>query len=344
MELFDTSPQYDFKDVLFKPNSTTLNSRKEVNLECEYAFSNGTSWKGIPIMAANMYTTGTFEVHKELAKYKLLTTMHKFYTLEDYKTQNDSNNIDYEYCIVSTGISDQDYEKTCSILNEIPQLKWICIDIANGYIPNMVTFCKKMREKYPKHIIIAGNVATPLGVSQLSSCGVDIVKVGIGPGSVCTTRKMTGVGIPQLSCIIDCKEEAKKSNTYIIGDGGITCPGDVSKAFGGGADFVMMGGTWAGHDENPGILIEKNHKQYKQFYGMSSGHAMQTHYGKKDTYRASEGKVVEVPYKGKIEDTLLEYLGGIRSTCTYIGANNINEINSKTSFVVVKQQLNTIFQ
>ena len=343
MDLFDTRPQYDFNEVLFKPKTTTLNSRKEVNLECEYTFTNGTTWKGIPIMASNMYSTGTFEVHKELAKHKLLTTMHKFYSLEDYKEKNKYNNIDYEYCIVSTGISDDDYEKTCSILDEIPELKWICIDIANGYIPNMKIFCRKMRDKYPKHIIIAGNVATSIGVTELSLCGVDIVKVGIGPGSVCTTRKMTGVGIPQLSCIIDCKEVAKKSNTYIIGDGGITCPGDVSKAFGGGADFVMMGGIWAGHDENPGILIEKNNKQYKQFYGMSSGYAMNTHYGKKDSYRASEGKVVEVPYKGKIENTLLEYLGGIRSTCTYIGANNINEINSKTTFVVVKQQLNNIF-
>ena len=339
--MFDTTPQYDFKDVLFKPKTTTLNSRNDVQLETTFTFSNNTKWTGIPIISANMYTTGTFEVHKELAKYKMLTAMHKFFTIDDYKKYDNEKNIDYEYCIVSCGIRNEDYDNVCQILDEIPQLKWICIDIANGYIPNMKLFCTKIRQRYPKHIIIAGNVATGSGVIELSSCGVDIVKVGIGPGSVCTTRKMTGIGVPQLSCIIECKKACEK--TYIIGDGGITCAGDVYKAFGGGADFVMMGGVWSGHDENISNIIEKNNKKYKQFYGMSSTYAMKTHYGKKDDYRASEGKVVEVPYKGKIEDTILEYLGGIRSTCTYIGSKSIRDIKNNTTFIVVKNQLNTIF-
>ena len=187
--MFDTTPQYDFKDVLLKPKTTTLNSRNDVQLETTFTFSNNTKWTGIPIISANMYTTGTFEVHKELAKYKMLTAMHKFYTIEDYKKYDNEKNIDYEYCIVSCGIRNEDYDNVCQILDEIPQLKWICIDIANGYIPNMKLFCTKIRQRYPKHIIIAGNVATGSGVIELSSCGVDIVKVGIGHGSVCTHEK-----------------------------------------------------------------------------------------------------------------------------------------------------------
>lgn len=334
-----TNTKYDFNDVLFEPRPTTLNSRKEVCLERTFQFNKHTSWTGIPIIAANMYSTGTFEVHNVLRKYKILTCMHKFYSVDDYK----KNDFDPEYLIVSTGIRDKDYENLISILDTFP-IKWICIDVANGYIPNMSEFCFKVRTKYPNHIIIGGNVANAFGVKLLSPY-VDIIKVGIGPGSVCTTRKMTGVGIPQLSCIMDCAEEIKKmkETKFIIGDGGITCAGDVSKAFGGGADFVMMGGAFAGHDENLGIIIEKNGKSYKQFYGMSSSYAMKTHYGKKDEYRASEGKIVEIPYKGKLEDTVNEYLGGIRSTCTYIGAKSISDIRNNAYFIVVKNQMNHIY-
>jgi GMP reductase len=347
MSRINTKPQYDFNDVLFEPRNTTLNSRKEVCLERTFVFNEHTTWTGIPIIAANMYTTGTFEVHNVLNKFKILTAMHKFYNVDDYK----KNKFDPEYLIVSTGIHDKDYDNLTSILDTFP-IKWICIDVANGYIPNMVEFCRKVRDKYPYHIIIGGNVANALGVKLLSPY-LNIIKVGIGPGSVCTTRKMTGVGIPQLSCIMDCAEELHKYSDslreygfkpkYIIGDGGITCPGDVSKAFGAGADFVMMGGAFAGHDENPGITIEKNGKSYKQFYGMSSSYAMETHYGKKDNYRASEGKIVEIPYKGKLEDTVNEYLGGIRSTCTYIGAKSISDIYFNTYFIVVKNQINGIY-
>ena len=338
--MIDNTPLYDFNQVLFVPTITTLNSRKEVVLERSFTFSSGTKWTGVPIISANMYTTGTFEVHKELSNFKMLTALHKFYTLEDF--DKNIENIHPEYCIISTGIRDVDYDLLCSILDKYTQLKWICIDIANGYIPNMTKFCKRVRTKYPNHIIIGGNVATPDMTEELCKY-VDIVKIGIGPGSVCTTRKMTGVGFPQLSCIMNCSKEAKKHGKMIVGDGGITCPGDVSKAFGGGAEFVMMGGVFAGHDENPGNLVIRGDKKYKQFYGMSSGLAMKTHYGKQDTYRASEGKVVEVPYKGYLKDTIQEYLGGIRSTCTYINAQSLEEIHSKTKFIVVQNQLNNIF-
>ena len=341
MTIIETKPMLDFNQVLIRPKRSELNSRKEVCLTRSFKFNNGTTWEGVPIIAANMSTTGTFEVHLELAKHNMLTALHKFYNVEDYKNMNDKLN--KEYFMVSTGISDNDYEKLNSIL-EVVDAKWICIDIANGYIPSFLNFCKKVRDKYPNHIIVAGNVATREMVEALSlEAKIDIIKVGIGPGSVCTTRKKTGVGVPQLSCIMECADAAHGIGTHIVGDGGITCPGDLSKAFGGGADFVMMGGVFAGHDENPGELIEKDGKKYKKFYGMSSEHAMKQFYGKKNDYRSSEGKVVEIAYKGPINETILDYLGGVRSTCTYIGAKCIKNIPKCTTFMMVGQQLNTVF-
>lgn len=340
--MIDDTPVYDFNQVLFVPTITSLNSRKEVNLERTITFSNGTKWTGVPIISANMYTTGTFEVHKELAKFKMLTALHKFYTLEHF--DQNIENIDPEYCIVSSGIRDVDYELLCNILDKYTQLKWICIDIANGYIKSFREFCKKIRDEYPDKIIVAGNVVTPDIVYDLiHDCGVDVVKVGIGPGSACTTRIKTGVGVPQLSAIIDCKKSAKRAGGYIISDGGITCPGDMSKAFGADADFVMMGGQFAGHDENPGEIVEENGKKFKLFYGMSSEFAMVKHFGKMNTYRSSEGRCIKIPYKGKLEETVNDYLGGVRSTCTYIGCNKLEDMPNNTNFIVVSQQANRVF-
>ena len=350
MVKIDSTQKLDFNNVLITPKRSTLNSRKEVNLQRSFIFSHGQTWNGLPIMTANMTSTGTLDVYKEVVQYKMLTCLHKFYNknhFEQYNINNPTNQLDPEYFIVSTGIRENDYENLCEICDNIPT-KWICIDVANGYIPSLLTFCKKVRNRYPKHIIIAGNVATSEMTEALClEGGVDIIKCGIGPGSVCTTRKKTGVGVPQLSCIMDCADAAHGINRHIIGDGGITCPGDLSKAFCGGADFVMMGGVFSGHIENPGDIIEKiidgEVKKFKRFYGMSSTHAMNTHYGKKDKYRASEGKVVEVPLRGSIHETIEDYLGGLRSTCTYIGAKNIKNMSKCTTFILVTAQLNNIF-
>lgn len=345
MPRIDVQPKIDFNQVLITPKRSNLNSRNEVELTREFKFKNGQTWCGIPIISSNMSTIGTFEVYNVLCKYKIITCFHKFYTLEDYI--NKKSLLNPEYFMVSTGISDNDFEKLNNICDNI-NVKWICIDIANGYIPNLLTFCKKVREKYPNKIIVCGNVATSDMVNTLClECDIDIIKCGIGPGSACTTRIKTGVGIPQLSCIMDCGDAAHGVGKYIIGDGGITCPGDLSKAFCGGADFVMMGGVFAGHDENPGKIIEKiiNGKtlKYKEFYGMSSTHAMNKFYGKKENYRSSEGKVVHVSYKGCLKDTIEDYLGGVRSTCTYIGAKCIKHMPKCTTFVLVTQQVNNIF-
>lgn len=347
MVKIEIDEKLDFKHVLIKPKRSFINSRNDVNLLRKIKFRNNYTWEGIPIIAANMNSVGTFEIYKELSKNKIITAFHKFYKLQDYMNFKSNNILDSNYFMVSSGIREGDYENLCEIVDNI-DVTFINLDVPNGYIPNFVDFCKKVRERYPNKIISAGNVATSDMVESLiMEADIDIIKVGIGGGSVCTTRKITGVGIPQLSCIMECSDAAHGLNKYIIGDGGITCPGDLAKAFCGGADFVMMGGVFSGHEENPGKLIEKNEngkiEKYKLFYGMSSMHAMKVHYNTDHQYRAGEGKVVEVKYKGSIHDTIRDYLGGLRSSCTYIGAEKLKDMSKCTTFVLVKQQLNNIF-
>jgi GMP reductase len=330
----------DFSDVLIRPKRSKLSSRSEVSLERTFKFPNSNqTWTGIPIIAANMDTVGTYDVYKVLSKHKILTAMHKFYTLEDYQEME----LDKEFFMVSTGIGENDLVNLQNILDNI-DVKFICIDVANGYMEKLCEFCTKVRELYPNKVIIAGNVVTREITEDLILRGkVDVVKVGIGPGSACTTRLKTGVGMPQLSSIIECADAAHGVNGHIIGDGGITCPGDMSKAFGGGADFVMMGGQFAGHDENPGELIEENGQKYKLFYGMSSDTAMNKRYGKMARYRSSEGRTIKIKYKGQLEATVLDYLGGVRSTCTYINAKSIKNISKCCTFMRVNRQLNMIY-
>lgn len=340
MTKIEFGTKLDFNNVLIRPKRSTLKSRSDVNLERTFKFKNSSlTWSGVPIMSANMDTTGTFEVYDVLSKYKIITVLHKFYTLNEYKNKKDT--LDPEYYAVSSGISDKDYEKLVEIM-EIMDCKFICIDIANGYLDGMVSFCKRVREKFPDKIIMAGNVVTREIVEELILEGkVDIVKVGIGPGSACTTRLKTGVGMPQLSAVLECADAAHGVGGHIISDGGITCPGDMAKAFGGGADFVMVGGQFAGHDENPGEIIEEDGKKKKLFYGMSSEKAQEIHYGSMAKYRSSEGRVLKIPYKGSLHDTVSDYLGGLRSTCTYINSDCIKHMPRCTTFMQVNQQLNT---
>jgi GMP reductase len=338
-----TTPQYDYKDVLIEPCKSNILSRSKVFLERLFSFRQGFSLECVPIIAANMDTVGTLEVYEVLSKKNIVTAFHKFYTKHDYIEMG--NKLHPDLFMVSTGISDTDFNNLKEIMDSI-NCRWICIDVANGYLSSLVTFCQKVRNLYPNKIIVAGNVATKEGVIELiSKGGVDIVKVGIGPGSACTTRLKTGVGVPQLSAIMECAEMAHLAGGFIIADGGITCPGDLGKAFGAGADFVMMGGQFAGHDENPGEIVEDemDGKKYKLFYGMSSERAMQKHYGGMASYRSSEGRSIKIPYKGALTDTVNDYLGGLRSTCTYVGANRIDLLFEKVVFRVVSQQVNAIF-
>ena len=336
------NPLLDYNNVLIRPKCSSLTTRSEVELCRTIPFMrDGTSaqrWNGLPIIAANMDSTGTFEVYNVLSKYNMITAMNKFYTVEDYLQAGD---LDPDLFMVSIGISNGELLNLKKIMEAIP-CNWICIDIANGYIKPFMDFCKLVRSYYPDKIIVAGNVATEEIVKDLIvDGGVDVVKIGIGPGSACTTRLKTGVGVPQLSAVMKCAEAAHNAGGYIIADGGITCPGDVSKAFGAGADFVMIGGQFAGCDETPGEIIEKDGKLYKKFHGMSSKKAMETHYGKMNKYRAAEGREMLIPYKGALCDTVDDYLGGLRSTCTYIGSKTIQDMPECTTFGLVKQQLNT---
>ena len=334
-----------FKDVLFRPKRSTLKSRSQVNLSREYKFKHSNkTWSGVPIVAANMDSVGSFKMAASLAKFDVLTAIHKHYTVEDWadfiktsetKTLNNS--------MVSTGTSDKDFQKTIDIMALSEEIMFICVDIANGYSEHLVEYVEKVRAQFPEKIIVAGNVVTGDMCEELILAGADIVKVGIGPGSVCTTRVKTGVGYPQLSAIIECADAAHGLGGWIIGDGGCSCAGDVAKAFGGGASFVMLGGMLAGHSESGGEIVEKDGKQFMNFYGMSSKSAMDKYSGGVANYRAAEGKTVLLPYRGEVSETIQDIMGGVRSTCTYVGASTLKQLSKRTTFIRVQEQENNVY-
>ncbi|CAG0913931.1 unnamed protein product [Notodromas monacha] len=363
MPRIDYDVKLDFKDVLLRPKRSTLKSRSDVDLQRTYNFRNSlNAYHGVPIIAANMDTVGTFEMAIALAKtensldagrvsnvnvlsckYGLFTCIHKHYTINDWKKFASQHPDVLKTVAVSSGTAEGDVDKMVEILSLLPDVGFICLDVANGYSEHFVELVRKVRKLFPKKTIMAGNVVTGEMVEELILSGADIVKVGIGPGSVCTTRKKTGVGYPQLSAVIECADAAHGLNGHIISDGGCTCAGDVAKAFGAGADFVMIGGMFAGHDQSGGEIIERDGKMLKLFYGMASSTAMHKHHGKVADYRASEGKTVEIPYRGDVEETVQDILGGLRSACTYTGAGQLKELPKRTTFIRVTQQTNETF-
>lgn len=333
----------DFKDVLIRPKRSVLKTRADVSLEREVKFRHTqTVWKGIPIIASNMDHTGTFDMAKALATHQMMTALDKYISAADWLEFIKTNQAVLPYSFLSIGIADADFKKLEEIM-QLSHLSFICLDAANGYTERFVSFLERLRKKYPQAVIMAGNVVTGEMVEELILSGADIVKIGIGPGSVCTTREKTGVGYPQLSAIIECADAAHGLGGHVCADGGCTSPGDVAKAFAAGADFVMLGGMLAGHDESLGELIEHGGKKFKRFYGMSSAEAMKRHHGSVADYRASEGRSVNVPYRGPVKDTVLDILGGIRSTCTYVGAHRLKELSKRTTFIRVTNQLNEVF-
>ncbi|XP_033646708.1 GMP reductase 1-like [Asterias rubens] len=344
MPRIDTDIKLDFKDVLVRPKRSTLKSRSEVDLMRSFIFRNSTkTYNGLPVMAANMDTVGTFEMAKALASHSLFTCIHKHYSVDEWKAFAAENPSTLKNLAVSAGTSQTDVVKLAQIVKAVPAIDYICLDVANGYSELFVQHVKTVREMFPEHTIMAGNVVTGEMVEELILAGADIIKVGIGPGSVCTTRKKAGVGYPQLSAVLECADAAHGLGGHIISDGGCTCPGDVVKAFGAGADYVMLGGMLAGHDQSGGETIERNGKKLKLFYGMSSSTAMTKHAGGVAEYRASEGKTVEVTYRGDVNGTVLDILGGLRSACTYVGAGKLKELSRRTTFIRVTQQTNNIF-
>jgi len=328
--------KFDFDDVLIKPKRSTLVSRKKANLERKFKFKHSKhQWTGIPIIASNMDHTGTIAMCHVLMEYPMLTALCKFVKSTEWGWNKN---------IIRTIGLDQNLD---DLSYDSPEAPWICLDVANGYTERFNDFVALMRkhEATKDKIIIAGNVCTPEATEQILLAGADIVKIGIGPGSVCTTRKMTGVGYPQLSAIMECGDAAHGLGGHIIADGGCTVVGDIAKSFGGGADFVMLGGMLAGHKECAWDDEEEDPEVTgtMTFYGMSSEEAQIKYYGKKESYKASEGKKVQVPYKGNVADTVQEILGGLRSSCTYAGAKSIKDLPKCTTFVKVNRQLNTVF-
>ena len=334
----------DYSDVLFRPKRSTLKSRKEVDLIRKYQFRHSKLiWQGIPIIASNMDGVGEIKVAKKLASYKLLTALTKQHELKDIKNIASIKKF-HNSIALSCGTGGASYERLNKIIAKYPHFQFICIDVANGYSENFSHFLSSVRDKYPTKTIIAGNVVTADMTQELVMNGADIVKVGIGPGSVCTTRLQTGVGYPQLSAVIECADAAHGLGAHIIADGGCTCPGDIAKGFGAGGDFVMLGGMFAGHEEGGGKKIKKNGSQFIEFYGSSSNTAIDKHYGGLAEYRSSEGKKVQLKYRGKIKDTVLNILGGLRSSCTYVGAPSLKQLSKCTTFVRVNQQSNDTFE
>ena len=333
----------DYSDVLFRPKRSTLKSRKDVDLNRKYTFKHSrSSWKGIPIIASNMDGVGEIDVAKKLSSHKLMTALTKQHDINQIGTIY-KKNIFFDSIALSCGTSKDSYNRLNSILKKYPKFKFICIDVANGYSENFSNFVSEVRKKYPKKTIIAGNVVTADMTQELVLSGADIVKVGIGPGSVCTTRIQTGVGYPQLSAVMECADAAHGLGAHIIADGGCTCPGDVAKGFGAGADFVMLGGMLAGHKEGGGDIIEEQGSKYIEFYGSSSEEANEKHYGGLANYRSSEGKKVKIRMKNSLDSTIRDILGGVRSSCTYVGASSLKQLSKCTTFIRVNNQYNDTF-
>ena len=362
----ESEVKLDFSDVLIRPKRSTLGSRKEVDLFRNYRFRNSEAeYGGVPIMASNMDGVGTFKMADALLKQGLFTCLVKTYSASDLLEYFSNGSKRREHVAMSIGIAEQDLEKLDRVMGACP-IKYLCIDVANGYSERFATIVEQIRNKYAELIIIAGNVVTGEMTEELILSGADIVKVGIGPGSVCTTRIKTGVGYPQLSAIMECADAAHGLGGHIIADGGCSSSGDVAKAFGAGADFVMLGGMLAGHDEGGGDIITKfyetneieyevrdhltnrkhktEEKKFVQFYGMSSDTANTKHFGGLKNYRSSEGRTVNIPYKGSVRNTVQDILGGIRSACTYAGARMLKDLSKCTTFVRVNNQYNKVFE
>lgn len=322
----------DFDDVLIRPKRSTLKSRSDVSLERTFKFRNGNVWSGIPIVAANMDTVGNIGTALVFQEQKMLTCLHKF--IDKDSDFNYRNQLDSKYFSPTIGIQD------IAHLHYYQDIEFITIDVANGYTERFVNYIKQFRNDYPKINIIAGNVATPEMTEELILAGVDIVKVGIGSGSGCLTRQKAGVGVPQLSAIIECADAAHGLGGFIISDGGCRYPSDVAKSFAAGADFVMLGGMLAGHEENSQFDSDGN----TLFYGMSSKTAMEKHYGSVSKHRTSEGRTIKLKSKGPLENTIRDILGGVRSACTYVGASKLKELTKRTTFLKVNRPLNTYYK
>ena len=325
----------DYDDVLIRPKRSDLKSRSDIQLERTFNFINANkTWTGVPIMVANMDAVATVSMAKVMTKNKMMTALSKFIDPKKFAE------VDPDFNFFTIGIRDQDYD-SLEAVSKLTPVKFICIDAANAYTNRFVEVVTRVRSDFSESVIMAGNVVTGEMTEELILSGADIVKIGVGPGSACITRKVAGVGYPQLSAVIECADAAHGLKGLVCADGGLKSSGDFVKAFGAGADFVMSGSMFAGHDESEIEVIEKNGKKYLPYYGSSSNKAMKLHNGKQ-SYRASEGRELLLEHKGPVQETVNELLGGVRSGCTYVGARKLKELSKRTTFVRVNRQLNTV--
>lgn len=339
----DHDPKLDFDDVLIRPKRSEAPSRASVDLKRRYQFLNsGAVWSGVPIVASNMDTVGTLAMAGALGP-EMLTCLHKYYSEEEL-VRFFRDEARCSSAFFTLGLKDDEFEKLRAVKAEA-DVRLVCVDAANGYTKYFVEHVKRIREAFPGLTIMAGNVATPDMVQELLISGAaDIVKIGIGPGSVCTTRRTTGVGYPQLSAIIECADAAHGLRGHVCADGGCRTPGDVVKAFAAGADFVMLGGMLAGHDECDGEWVEEDGRRVAlMFYGMSSREALDKYAGGRRDYRACEGRMVSAPYKGPVKETIQEITGGIRSACAYVGATRLKDLTKCTTFVICGRPHGSMF-
>ena len=342
----DNELKLNYDDVLLKPKRSTLSSRRDVDMTREFKFRHsGETYKCCPIIASNMDGVGTFSMAKVIQEYKMMTTITKTTTIDAWRTAV-GGGIKLKYLSVCSGTNKlwtdeaEDYITMQKVLKSFPDVKFITIDVANGYHTNFSDFIARVRDEYPDKTIIAGNVVTAEMTEELIIRGADVVKVGIGPGSVCTTRTMAGVGVPQFSAVMECADAANGVGGHIVADGGCTQPGDVAKALGAGAHFVMLGGMLAGHNESE--VQVKDGK--REFYGMSSDRAREIHGKRKDGYRGNEGRLVILPDRGPVSETVEDILGGVRSACTYIGARRLKDIPKCASFVRANNVINKVYE
>jgi GMP reductase len=344
----DYDAKLDFSDVLIRPKRSTLTSRKNFDLQRTFTFMHsGRSWSGVPIAAANMDTTGTFEMAWALCRHKMITALHKHYSVDELQ-QFFADFNEPDYVAYSLGIREEDFGKLNAVLDHGlgEKFNFIVLDVPNAYLERFILKVEELRALCPKHTIVAGNCVTNEITEEILLRGADIVKVGIGSGSACTTRRMTGVGYPQLSAIIECSDAAHGISNpetgvgLVMSDGGAVYPCDAAKAFCGGTDFLMSGQFFSGFSQSGGALVEIDGNQFKQYYGMSSQAAMKNHYGGMAKHRASEGREVLLPFRGDVHDFIDELFGSLRSTATYIGALKLKEFSKRATFLLVNNQLN----
>jgi IMP dehydrogenase len=314
-----------YDDVLLVPNYNNYESRRMVDISSRDR--RGLLSLKLPVMTANMDSVTESPMANFIGDKGGIGVLHRFLDVN-------ANVDEFKKCrhqtFVSVGCSDAEFARAEALRDAGATL--FCIDVAHAHGKYVGNTLKRLREMLPNACLMAGNVATYAGADYLAACGADIIKVGIGGGSVCTTRIKTGFGVPNLTAI----EECAKIDRSIIADGGIRSPGDIVKALAFGADFVMIGGMLAGTRVTPGKVVTKaDGKKVKQYRGMASFEAQQDFLGGVPEWKTAEGVAVEVAYREDEEAILADIIGGLRSGLTYGGAASISELQRKMSYVTI---------